>query len=109
MRPLLPLLISIGTTAASRFGRPSDDWRDYAWSFEPEKTADWYEEVGAPLPKLASAVTTVEKSKSYVVKLECVGCPFRVRPYMQSGEYWQEPAQDNSSVCLDKLPTACMR
>jgi hypothetical protein len=42
-------------------------------------------------------IQVVEASKAYVVKLDCVGCPFAVR-----GEYpkveWQQPPQANALV-----------
>ncbi|KAF2106823.1 hypothetical protein BDV96DRAFT_469196, partial [Lophiotrema nucula] len=44
----------------------------------------------------APAITVATDNKSYVIKLECVGCPFRVREYGQIAEYWQEPPRDNS-------------
>ncbi|KAF2175117.1 hypothetical protein K469DRAFT_611775 [Zopfia rhizophila CBS 207.26] len=78
------------------FGATSEDWRAYTWSYEPDKTADWYGKHGKPLPELAPALTTVEQNKSYIVKLECVGCPFRVRREGELVETWQEPPQENS-------------
>ncbi|KAF2732317.1 hypothetical protein EJ04DRAFT_470349 [Polyplosphaeria fusca] len=74
--------------------RRSQSWEDYIWSYTPDSTAAWYEENGLPLPDLASPITAVETNRSYVVKLDCVACPFRLR--CQSVETWQEPPQDNS-------------
>ncbi|KAF2475456.1 uncharacterized protein BDR25DRAFT_213162 [Lindgomyces ingoldianus] len=82
--------------AAARLGAPSDDWRDYTWSYEDDKTAAWYKEHDLIPPEVAPAITTVEDEKSYIVKLECIGCPFRVRNKYPVLETWQEPAQDNS-------------
>ncbi|KAF2682976.1 hypothetical protein K458DRAFT_244056, partial [Lentithecium fluviatile CBS 122367] len=69
---------------------------DTEWAIYPDKTADWYKEHGEALPELAQAITTVEANRSYVVKLECVGCPFRVRELGEMLETWQDPPQDNS-------------
>ncbi|KAF2643633.1 hypothetical protein P280DRAFT_466400 [Massarina eburnea CBS 473.64] len=69
---------------------------DTKWATHPDKTADWYTEHGEPLPTLANATTTVEPGKSYIAKLDCLGCPFRVRKLYEVVEIWQEPAQENS-------------
>ncbi|KAL1591997.1 hypothetical protein SLS60_011589 [Paraconiothyrium brasiliense] len=75
------------------------DWSgiDTKWATHPDKTAAWYDEHadGRP-PELAPAITTIAANKSSVVKLECVGCPFRVRKLHLEPEEWQEPPQDNS-------------
>ena len=70
------------------------------WSYLPDKTANWYATHGIKVPEFAPAVTTVEEGQSYVVKLDCLGCPFRVRSLGEVYETWQEPAQDNSLVCI---------
>ncbi|KAF2799830.1 hypothetical protein K505DRAFT_224045, partial [Melanomma pulvis-pyrius CBS 109.77] len=69
---------------------------DQRWSYLPDKTASWYKDNGKPLPKLAEGLTTVEDGQSYIVKLECLGCPFRLRTIGEVYETWQDPAQDNS-------------
>lgn len=69
------------------------------WSYLPDKSAQWYTQNGQALPELAPAVTTVEQNKSYIIKLECVGCPFRVRELGEVVETWQQPSQENSLVC----------
>ncbi|KAF2652397.1 hypothetical protein K491DRAFT_681406 [Lophiostoma macrostomum CBS 122681] len=69
---------------------------DQSWSYEPDKTADWYQGHSQELPKVAPEITTVEAGKSYVVKLDCVGCPFRVRQKYELVETWQEHPQDSS-------------
>jgi hypothetical protein len=69
---------------------------DTDWAVRTDKTADWYKEHGEPLPELAQAITTVEANKSYVVKVECVGCPFRVGGL--TTDTWAESPQDNSLV-----------
>lgn len=88
----LSLAASLVAVAAAR------DYHNSKWATHPAKTADWYAEHGLPLPELAPTITTVEPNKSYVVKLECMGCPFRVRELYQTFETWQEPPQDNSLV-----------
>lgn len=70
--------------------------RDVEWSYMPDKTADWYRDNGKPLPELAPDLTTVEESQSYIVKLDCLGCPFRVRRLGEVYETWEEPARENS-------------
>jgi hypothetical protein len=71
---------------------------DTKWATHPDRTAQWYEEHAQSLPGFAKSVTTVVASKSSIVKLDCVGCPFRVRKLHQESEEWQEPPQDNSLV-----------
>jgi hypothetical protein len=89
----LPFLAS-GAIAA--LGATSDNYRDYEWSYHPDSTADEYVQHGSKVPPVAAAVTTVVEDSSYVVKLDCLGCPFRVRAH--EGEYFTaEP--DNSLVC----------
>ncbi|KAJ4299445.1 hypothetical protein N0V90_004690 [Kalmusia sp. IMI 367209] len=76
------------------------DWNniDVDWAIRPDKTAQWYEEnASGNLPELAPTITTVVANKSSVVKLECVGCPFRVREESKP-ESWQKPPQDNSML-----------
>src|SRR5262245_57206536 len=89
----LSIVASLVAIAAAR------EYPDSDWATHPDKTADWYKEHGEPLPELAPTITTVEANRSYVLKLECVGCPFRVRELYEVVETWQEPPQDNSLVC----------
>ncbi|KAF2503081.1 hypothetical protein BU16DRAFT_555105 [Lophium mytilinum] len=108
MRSFLSLASFFAAGAlASHLGPTSDDWRDYQWSYYPENTADELKELGLPLPEIAAPITTVHEHDNYVVKLECLGCPFRVREYGVRGEHWQENPQDNSllfnfSIAEDK-------
>jgi len=93
----LPVAIAAGRTVFhARVGAVPDQ----RWSYRPDKTADWYATHRINVPELAPAVTTVEEGQSYVVKLDCLGCPFRVRSLGEVYETWQEPAQDNSLVCI---------
>jgi hypothetical protein len=93
MRSFAAFSLSVAAAVAS-----SVNWWEYEWSYRPDRTADWYKQRGQPLPEIAPEITTVEEHKSYVVKLECLGCPFRVRKYGETVETWQEPPQDNSLV-----------
>ncbi|KAF2817106.1 uncharacterized protein BDZ99DRAFT_404513 [Mytilinidion resinicola] len=108
MRSFLSLASFFAAGAlASHLGSTSEDWRDYTWSYYPENTADELKELGLPLPEIAAPITTVHEHENYVVKLECLGCPFRVREYGQVVEHWQENPQDNSllfnfSIAEDK-------
>ncbi|KAJ4350358.1 uncharacterized protein N0V89_008979 [Didymosphaeria variabile] len=89
------MLIALLVAVASAYR----DWKgvDTEWATHPDRTAEWYEEyAGGRRPELAPAITTVVANKSSVVKLECVGCPFRVRELHPEPEEWQEPPQDNS-------------
>lgn len=95
MRLLAALGFPIALAAASAV-----DWTEYEWSYKPDKTADWYKQHGQSLPGTAPELTILEDNKSYVVKLECLGCPFRVREIGEVVETWQEPPQDNSLVLL---------
>jgi hypothetical protein len=69
---------------------------DADWAVGPDKTAEWYREHDEPLPELAQAITTVEANRSYVVKVECVGCPFRHRGV--TTDSWQMCPPNNSLV-----------
>jgi hypothetical protein len=69
---------------------------DVDWALYPDTPAARYESHGEPLPELADAVTTVGVNRSYVVKLDCIGCPFRIRKPLD--ESWQDPPRDNSLV-----------
>lgn len=92
MRSLLFLtsLFAIGALA-SHLGAVSEDWRDYTWSYEPDKSADFYGEHGLETSLTAMPITPVKFQESYTLKLECLGCPFRVREYGQLVEQLQEP------------------
>ncbi len=91
----LSLLAAAATASARNKWAPSDT----DWATEPAETADWYEQNDQRRPAIASAVTTVAEGQSYMVKLDCVGCPFRVRPnYPDMRETWQDPAQETSLV-----------
>ncbi|OAG11580.1 uncharacterized protein CC84DRAFT_1080633 [Paraphaeosphaeria sporulosa] len=70
---------------------------DTRWATHPDRTAQWYDEnAQGRLPELAQSMTTVVANKSSIVKLECMGCPFRVRKLHAEPEEWQEPPQDSS-------------
>jgi hypothetical protein len=72
---------------------------DTRWATHPDRTAQWYEEhAQGHLPEFAKSITTVVANKTSIAKLECVGCPFRVRKLHQEPEEWQDPPQDNSLV-----------
>lgn len=74
---------------------------DTEWASYPDRTAQWSEEqANGRLPELAETITTVVANKSSIVKLECVGCPFRVRKPRPEPEEWQNPPQDNSMVSV---------
>jgi len=59
-----------------------------------DQTADWYKDHGIPVPDVANEITIIEAKKSYVVKLECPGCPLTVK----DGEMVQQRRIDNSLV-----------
>jgi hypothetical protein len=99
MRAALLLLPTAALAA-----RTSQIWnqkQDQSWSYRPDKTADWYEEYGLPLPEVAPEVTS--DGTSYYVKLGCLGCPFRLRKLYETVETWQEPPQENSLVWFPQI------
>lgn len=57
------------------------------------------------LPQYAPEVTVVQPNNSYIVKLECLGCPFALFE-SQRNVTWQQPPQDNSLVCNDMFCSA---
>lgn len=59
-----------------------------------DETADWYKDHGKPIPDSAPEITVVEEHASYIVKLDCPGCPFLVQEGRNAS--WQE--RDNSLV-----------
>ncbi|MCJ1244709.1 hypothetical protein MMC30_001908 [Trapelia coarctata] len=73
-----------------------DDGGDYAWSYTPALPLSYYLSHGLSSPAPALPITPVRLHKSYIVKLECLGCPFRVRELGPVVETWQEPPQANS-------------
>ncbi|OCL08553.1 hypothetical protein AOQ84DRAFT_439508 [Glonium stellatum] len=91
---LIPLFAA--GAAASHLGATSENWRDYTWSYEPEQTANYYKDHGFKPPSVATDITPVELQKSYIVKMECLGCPFRVRELGQTYEPWAKEPVDNS-------------
>ena len=99
MRSLIALtsLFTV-SVVASYLGATSENWRDYTWSYEPEATADYYKDHRLKPPLIAANITPVGLQKSYVVKMECLGCPFRVRKLGQTYEPWAEEPVDNSLV-----------
>lgn len=54
----------------------------------------WADEI---IPHYAPEITVAEEGKAYVVKLECVGCPFAIRKENAEIE-WQEPPKENALV-----------
>lgn len=44
----------------------------------------------------SGAVTTVRKGSNVIVKLDCLGCPFRLRT--EDEEIWEEPPRENALV-----------
>jgi len=89
----LPVALAAATTVSQVQRTP-----DQEWSYLVDKTADWYKAHGKPIPEPAPAVTSVKQGQSYIVKLECLGCPFRVRSREYERGSWQWPAPDNSLV-----------
>lgn len=75
----LTILPFLAASAIASLGPTSDDYRDYEWSYNPDPTADEYLQDGSRVPPQAADITTVIPGSSYVVKLDCLGCPFRVR------------------------------
>ena len=99
MRSLIALISLLTVNVvASYLGATSENWRDYTWSYEPETTADYYKDHRLKLPLIAADITPVEPQKNYIVKMECLGCPFRVRKLGQTYEPWAEELVDNSLV-----------
>ncbi|KAF2008147.1 hypothetical protein P154DRAFT_16511 [Amniculicola lignicola CBS 123094] len=94
MRSLLTAACLALVVSGARISRQPRE--DSSWSYLPDKTADWYQEHQVPLPELAPEITTVREGKSYIVKLECIGCLFRVRELGEPVEKWQFPSQENS-------------
>lgn len=47
----------------------------------------------------APEITVVEVNQTYVVKLDCQGCPFAVEA-TNTEVLWQQPPQDNALVCI---------
>ncbi|KAF1950551.1 hypothetical protein CC80DRAFT_496791 [Byssothecium circinans] len=78
---------------------------DTKWATHPDETADWYAAQGEAVPEVADSVTTIEEGKSYIVKVDCLGCPFRGRELYELVETWQEPAQENSLLLNFTLDT----
>ncbi|KAF2267172.1 hypothetical protein CC78DRAFT_577373 [Lojkania enalia] len=89
-------LVAAASAARHNAMMGSQNGRDCSWSYLPDKTAAWYQTHGKPLPALAPDITVVEANKSYIVKLGCVGCPFRVRKYGELVETWSSVPQRNS-------------
>ena len=99
MRSLIALISLLTVNVvASYLGATSENWRDYTWSYEPEATADYYKDHRLKPPLIAADITPVELQKNYIVKMECLGCPFRVRKLGQTYEPWAEELVDNSLV-----------
>jgi hypothetical protein len=54
----------------------------------------WADEI---IPHYAPKITIAEEGKAYVVKLDCLDCPFAIGKPNAEVE-WQEPPQDNALV-----------
>jgi len=83
---LLPLFLLAIPTALASLGAMSDDWNDYTWSYAPDTD---YAALGVDPPPAAAPITSVYDGDSYIVKLECLGCPFRVRE-LEVGDWWED-------------------
>jgi hypothetical protein len=97
----LTLLSFLSAGAFAALGPTSDDPKDFEWSFHPDPTAAEYLQRGSEVPPQAAAITKVIPESSYVVKLDCLGCPFRVRTAHGNDYFTAEP--ENSLVCSSQL------
>ena len=66
-----------------------------------DKTADWYKDHGMQVPEVAAYISVIEPNRSYVVRLECPGCPFLV----QEGKQLVQQKRDNTLV--SQVPSPC--
>ncbi|KAF2704680.1 hypothetical protein K504DRAFT_484872 [Pleomassaria siparia CBS 279.74] len=90
----LSLPVAIAAFNVADYGQSVNQPRGY----RPDMPKDLYIANGLALPNYAQDIMTIKQGQSYVVKLDCLGCPFRDQSL--GAEVWQEPAQDNSLLLV---------
>lgn len=78
----------------------TNTWGDESnlqWSYFLDVPPSTYAEQGRDPPTTASNVSKVSDC-SYIVKLDCVGCPFRLRELGSGYGDWEKPPRSNSLV-----------
>ena len=92
----LLLSISWAFTVSSHYNI-HDDPGDTTWAIQSDLTHDELVAHGFEIPDIASAVTEIKHSLNYIVKLDCVGCPFDIRGTYTWDQY-EQPGRPNSLV-----------
>ncbi|KAI9708204.1 MAG: hypothetical protein M1820_004158 [Bogoriella megaspora] len=72
-----------------------DDPSDTTWAVQPDLTYDELITNGFEVPPIADSVTEVKPGLNYIVKLDCLGCPFDVRGTYIWDQY-EQPGRPNS-------------
>ncbi|RAR13352.1 arabinogalactan endo-1,4-beta-galactosidase [Stemphylium lycopersici] len=72
-----------------------------ALSLSPSRQDHHVETINVPQPgkDVASVITVAEENRTYVVKFECVGCPYVVQKSAHEAE-WSHPPPDNSLMMM---------
>ncbi|KAI9657727.1 MAG: hypothetical protein M1821_002903 [Bathelium mastoideum] len=72
-----------------------DDPSDTTWARSPDLTYSELIAQGFEIPEPASPVTEIRRGTSYIVKLDCRGCPFYQLDYLRNYHY-EHPGRPNS-------------
>lgn len=92
----LLLSISWAFTVSSHYN-VHDDPGDTTWAIQPDLTHDELLAHGFEIPEIASPVTEIKRILSYIVKFDCLGCPFDIRDAYIWDQY-EQPGRPNSLV-----------
>ena len=91
------LLSVVWATAFSEPYNSHDDPSDTTWALQPDLTHDELLAHGFEIPEVASLVTEIKRGLNYIVKLNCLGCPFDIRGTYTADQY-EQPGRPNSLV-----------
>jgi hypothetical protein len=101
-RHALLIIILLAGVRAVEIPSWMNDVNDWRIALGRDPTADDYRERRLELPAVAKSVTSIEDGQSYIVKLECLGCPSRNRLFTEASEQWEDVVQDTSLASLSQ-------
>ena len=99
---VLFLLFTFWLLSVSSYDGVYDDPRDLSWALQPDLTHDELLANDFGIPEVASQATEIRDGLSYIVKLDCLSCPFDIRSPYARDEY-EQPGRPNSLVSPSNL------
>lgn len=98
------ILFAIHASAYSTLDLEEDPYHDWREELGRDATADDYRQHGEPLPAISPPVTSTREEQSYIVKVDCLSCPSRVRNPINldwtGPQIWAGVEQETSFVII---------